>query len=301
LSDAAARTKGGFRRGLAAIKGMDAFELALRPTLVDLLLRPVGGWTVRPFTLALAALGLLAPGLLRAPVLWLGLTVLTGARVVLDWPLPDNHAYLLFYWCLAVTLSLTLTPGGPGKTLSLNARLLIGLVFAFSVLWKLALSPDFMNGTFFGVTMLADPRFEGFTRVAGGLSAEGYDALREFVLGAAVPYGAADVPEIPPRLAALSHFLTYWTITIEGGVAVFFLLPARLAASKLRDYLLVIFCVTTYAVANVDGFGWLLLAMGAAQAGEGRGEKEKNRVRLLYVAAFLLVIFYRYYTFSRLL
>lgn len=284
----------GLRRGLAAITGMSAFDLALRLTLVDLLLRPVGGWTLRPFTLALAALGLIAPGFLRAPVLWLGLTFLTGMRVVLDWPLPDNHAYLLFYWCLAVTISLAL--GDKEKILSVNARLLIGLVFAFSVLWKLVLSPDFMNGTFFGVTLLADPRFEGFARVVGGLSAEGYDALREFVIGVYVPYGQASVPEIPPRLAALSRFLTYWTIAIESAVAVFFLLPAQLAASRVRDYLLIIFCVTTYGVANVDGFGWLLLAMGVAQAGEGR-----TRVRLLYAAAFLLIIFYGYYTFSRLL
>ena len=294
MSDAAARVKHRFRRGLDALLGMSAFDLALRLTLVNLLLRPVGGWWVRPFTVALAVLGLLAPGLLRAPMLWLGLTALTGLRVVLDWPLPDNHAYLLFYWCLAVTLSLVLKDSA--KILSVNARLMIGLVFAFSVLWKLVLSPDFMNGTFFGVTLLTDPRFEGFARVAGGLSAEGYDALREFMRGGGTAYVGAEVPEIPPRLAALSQFLTYWTIAIEAAVAVFFFLPVRLAVSGLRDYFLIIFCVTTYGVANVDGFGWLLLAMGAAQMGEGR-----TRVRLLYVAAFLLIIFYGYYTFSRLL
>ena len=294
MTDFPARVKGGFRRGLDALLEISAFDLALRLTLVNLLLRPVGSWTVRPFTVALAALGLISPGLLRAPMLWLGLTALTGLRVVLDWPLPDNHAYLLFYWCLAVTIALSL--GDSGRLLSINARLLIGLVFAFSVLWKLVLSPDFMNGTFFGVTLLTDPRFEGFARVAGGLSAEGYDALREFMRGGQALYADTGVPEIPPRLAALSTFLTYWTIGIEAAVAVFFFLPSRLAASGLRDYLLILFCVTTYGVANVDGFGWLLLAMGAAQAGEGR-----NRVRLLYIAAFILIIFYGYYTFSRLL
>lgn len=299
MSDAGAQVKGRLRRGLASITGMGAFDLALRLTLVDLLLRPVGGWSVRPFTLALAALGLLAPGLLRAPVLWLGLTALTGLRVVLDWPLPDNHAYLLFYWCLAVTLALSL--GDPERLLSINARLMIGLVFAFSVLWKLVLSPDFMNGTFFGVTLLVDPRFEGFARVAGGLSAGGYDALRDFMLGGGAYYAGSGISEIPPRLAALSRFLTYWTVAIEAAVAVSFLAPARIRVSGLRDYLLILFCVTTYGVANVDGFGWLLLAMGAAQAEEGRGEKEKNRVRLLYAAAFLIIIFYGYYTFSRLL
>lgn len=291
MTDAVARVRAGLRRGVDAITGMSAFDLALRMTLVNLLLRPVGSWAVRPFNVALAALGLLVPGLFRTPLLWLVLTVLTGLRVVLDWPLPDNHAYLLFYWCLAVTISLVM--GDPARLLAINARLLIGLVFAFSVLWKLVLSPDFMNGTFFGVTLLTDPRFEGFARVAGGLSEEGYEALREFMRGTGGAYGA---PEIPPRLLVLSSFLTYWTIAIEAAVAVLFFLPLRLAISGLRDYMLILFCLTTYGVANVDGFGWLLLAMGVAQAGEGR-----KRVRLFYVAAFLLIIFYGYYTFSRLL
>lgn len=294
MTDAAARVSAGLRRGVDAITGMSAFDLALRLTLVNLLLRPVGSWAARPFTVALAALGLLVPGLFRAPLVWLGLTVLTGFRVVLDWPLPDNHAYLLFYWCLAVTISLVM--GDPGRLLAINARLLIGLVFAFSVLWKLVLSPDFMNGTFFTVTLLSDPRFEGFARVAGGLSEQGYEALREFIRGGGELYASGAVPEIPPRLLALSTFLTYWTIAIEAAVAVLFFLPLRLAISGLRDYLLILFCLTTYGVANVDGFGWLLLAMGVAQAGEGR-----NRVRLFYIAAFLLIIFYGYYTFSRLL
>src|SRR5690606_30702432 len=110
--------------------------------------------------------------------------------------------------------TLALSLGDPERLLSANARLMIGLVFAFSVLWKLVLSPDFMNGAFFTVTLLSDHRFEGFTRVAGGLSAEGYEALREFIRGGGAYYGGDGVPEIPPRLAALTHLLTYWTIAI---------------------------------------------------------------------------------------
>jgi hypothetical protein len=52
--------KRSFGRFISEITGMGAVDLSLRLTLLDLILRPVGGWTVRPFTLALAAAGLLA-------------------------------------------------------------------------------------------------------------------------------------------------------------------------------------------------------------------------------------------------
>ncbi len=68
---------------------MDPVDLALRLTLLDLLLRPIGDWTLRPFILSLASLGLLLPHQQRRLGLWLALTFLTGLRVVLDWPLAD--------------------------------------------------------------------------------------------------------------------------------------------------------------------------------------------------------------------
>ena len=37
---------------------------------------------------------------------WYTLTGLLVARIVADWPLPDNHVYLLMSWCLAVALAL---------------------------------------------------------------------------------------------------------------------------------------------------------------------------------------------------
>ena len=47
-------------------------------------------------------------------------------------------------------------------------------------------------------------------------------------------------------------------------------------------------CIVTCAVATVDGFGWLLLAMGAAQC-----RLEQRRTRLGYVAMFVLILLYR--------
>ena len=147
--------------------GFLVFDLALRLTLLDLLLRPVGDWTVRPFILALAAIALLRVNWLRHPVLWLALATLTAIRVIVDWPLADNHAYLLSYWCLAA--SMALMSKDTGRVLAINGRFLIGLVFLFACIWKLAISDNYEDGTFFQVTMITDDRFAGFAQLAGGL------------------------------------------------------------------------------------------------------------------------------------
>ena len=52
-----------------AVSGIGAIELALRLTLLDLLLRPVGNWALRPFILGLAVVGLLRSGWLAQELL----------------------------------------------------------------------------------------------------------------------------------------------------------------------------------------------------------------------------------------
>jgi hypothetical protein len=261
-------------------------DLALRLTLLDLLLRPIGDWTLRPFLLALAAAGLLLPGALRRPGLWWLLTVFTGLRVVLDYPLPDNHAYLLSYWCLAIALALMVED--TEAYLAHNGRWLIGLVMAFATLWKGVLSPDYMDGTFFRVTLLADPRFEDLTRLVGGLPPDLIDSHREALQRHADAGGLAAGPLEPARFVLLARVMTLWTVAIEGLLAAAFLWPPAKGLARVRDACLLLFCATTYAVATVEGFGWLLIAMGIAQCAP-----EHRTTRTLYLAAFALILFYR--------
>ena len=75
------------RRPFDWIGDLDATDVALRLTLLTLLLRPVGSPTVRAGILALAALGLAVPAWLRRPGLWAALTALTIVRVATDWSL----------------------------------------------------------------------------------------------------------------------------------------------------------------------------------------------------------------------
>lgn len=266
---------------------MSSFDFALRLTLLDLLLRPVGDWMVRPILLGLAAAGLLFPGTARTPSLWWLLTLFSGLRVLFDYPLPDNHAYLLCYWCL--TISLALRAGDSSAFLSKSARILVGLVFAFATLWKLVLSPDFADGTFFRVTFLTDPRFGDLSRLAGNLSGETLATHREYLKQHA-DLGLTLLPPLPypARLQTLAIAFTAWTLAIEAFLALTFLWPGKHGPARLRDAALLLFCASTYAIATVEGFGWLLLAMGIAQC-----PPERRRTLALYLSTFALILFYR--------
>jgi hypothetical protein len=65
------------------------------------------------------------------------------------------------------------------------------------------------------------------------------------------------------------------------------LAPAQIAGVGLRDALLLLFCLVTYAFAPVAGFAWLLLIMGAAQTAD-----EAVWLRRAYASVFLVVLFY---------
>jgi hypothetical protein len=260
-------------------------NLALRLTLLVLLLRPIGAGWLRPALLTLAVAGLVLPGVLRQPALWLALAGLAAWRVVSGWPLADNHAYLLVYWCLAIALALRAAE--PERVLAWNGRALIGLAFAFAVLAKL-LSPDYLDGRFFRVALVEDRRLERFATALGGVDREQVLARRAFVGQHVDGPGLAGVaPSEPARLRRLALAATWLTLALEGAVALAFLAPLGRSA-WLRHALLLLFCASTYAIAPVVSFGWLLLAMGAAQCAP-----EASRMRVAYLAVFALLLFYR--------
>ncbi len=64
---------------------------------------------------------------------------------------------------------------------------------------------------------------------------------------------------------ALAKLTAWWTAAIETALAAVFLLPSRLAVSRYRHALLLLFAWTTYLLATVATFGWLLLTIGVGQ------------------------------------
>lgn len=261
--------------------------ITLRLTAITLLLRPMGPWFVLPMVLAAAALVLISPRVLAMPAVWLGISVAIALRIGDDWPLADNHIYLLAYWTLAIGLSLRRSQ--VSSTLASTSRWLIGLAFVFAVCWKAFLSPDFLDGRFFRVTLLTDPRFGEAAMLIGGLSAQQLDADRQALTP--LPEGAelVDPPAViePPRLRMIAAISTWAILCLETSVAILMLFPPGRLISKLRHAALLTFCGVTYAFAPVAGFGWLLLVMGMAQTGAAQ-----IWLRRAYVAAFLVVLFY---------
>jgi hypothetical protein len=271
-----------------------SFELAQRLLLLALVLEPPLLWFERMPVLLLAGLGLAAPRALRAPVLWLALLAVLGALLVWNWPFPDNHDYLAALWCLAVACALA--SGDPAGALAHHGRRLLGLTFLFATLWKLVLSPDFVDGRFFRVTLLTDARFEHLAVLAGGMSALEWErndlAVDELLRSAPAP------PEVelvePPGIPRLAAALTLFTGAIEAALALAFLWPPGRGPSRWRHPLLLAFAASTFSFATVRGFGWLLMSLGVAQCAP-----EARRTRAAYLAVFALVALYHAVPWTR--
>jgi hypothetical protein len=262
-------------------------DVALRLTAVVVLLRPMGAWYVRPAILGLAALALVSAGALRLSVVWLSLAGLIAVRIVADWPLADNHIYLLAYWCLAAAIALR--AGEPVGSLGSSGRWLIGLSFACAVVWKALLSPDFLDSRFFRVTLLTDPRLTNAAQLVGGLSDKqieaDYEALEPLPQGAEL----AEPPIVvePARLRVFARMSTWGVLMLEATVAALMLMPSVRFVAAARHATLLAFCLTTYAFAPVAGFGWLLLVMGAAQV-----QPHQTWLRRVYVGVFMVILAY---------
>jgi len=262
-------------------------DAVLTLTAVILLLRPFDVWWVAPFVLTAACLSLVLRSVRRTPITWLLVALLVAVWVVFVWPLSDNHIYLLAYWCLA--LGLALSGPAPAATLAASSRWLLGAAFAMAVFWKAVLSPDYVDGRFFRVTLLTDERFADASLLFGGLSRDQMAGNREFL--APLPDGAEllDPPAFvePRRLRAFAAAATWGGMSLEALIAVLCLMPPRRWMETARHAAVLTFCATTYALAPVAGFGWLIATMGLAQC-----RPDQRRLRAAYLVAFVLILLF---------
>lgn len=262
-------------------------DAVLKLTAIILLLRPFDVWWVAPFALAAACLSLVVKAVRRAPITWIVLAGLTFARIAIVWPLSDNHIYLLGYWCLAIGLALS--GRRPAATLATSGRWLLAAAFAMAVLWKGVLSTDYVDGRFFRVALLTDVRFIDASMVFGGLTPDQMAQNRKFLEplpeGAELLHPPAFVE--PPRLRVFAAVATWGGLALEALIALLCLIPGEGRIHVVRHAALLVFCVTTYALAPVAGFGWLIATMGLAQS-----RPSQPALRGAYMAAFLLILLY---------
>ena len=258
-----------WRRLLVKLLAQPSYLLILQLTAVLIVLHEIDTfpWTRLPERLlALAMLG--APGLMRSKRAWIGLSSLLVMNNLWHWSLLVNHEYLTTYWVLACTLALY--AAAPEKVMAWNARLLIGLCFTLAAIWKF-LGGEYLDGSFLHLTFLLDARMAMGAFLLGGVGAEIlqhnhtlFDTMQ--ATGSVAPQAL----QSSSRMAVISLILSYWTILIEGIVALSFLLPRPKMLTRLRYWILLVFIFTTYTVIPVLAFGALLLIMGLAQCMQER-------------------------------
>lgn len=247
------------------------YILILQLTAVLVLLHEIDqfAWIRIPERLLALAM-LCSPSVNRSKSAWLALSALLLMNNLWHWFLLVNHEYLLTYWVLTCTVAIY--AAAPGKVLAWNAKLLVGLCFAFATVWKF-LGGEYLDGSFLHLTFLLDERLAAGAFLIGGLD-EPILQQNRTLFDTIQSTGNINPQALQssPRMALMSLILSYWTIFIEAITALAFLLPRPRQLAQLRYVLLLVFIFTTYLAIPVFAFGALLLIMGLASCMETRSQ-----------------------------
>lgn len=271
---------------LHAAAGVDELRLASKLALAMTLVLIVTGSPVRmpALTPLVAIIGLLVPGMARNRWYWLVVfSLFIVSPITRPWVELDNHNWLQVYWLAAIVLSRFASK--PDLTLRISARFLVGFAFLFATAWKL-IAPEFITGAFFDFTFATDRRL-GDVAVAFGLQETGQTGLNQQLITAWRSPGSTPVAEaisLNPMIAALTPWLAWGTVVLEGAVATTFLAPLRARWRWLRDGAVIAFVISTYPLAPVTGFGLLVLTMSAMVS-----ELRPKTRAIVYIAAFIFV------------
>jgi len=264
------------------------FDLALRGTLALFLFSEwVHGkeWYYSTPIFILSVLGILIPFLLRNKILWYLLSLLFVLKTIQNWWIQDNHLFVNTYWVLTIAFSLSMNE--PQKVLRENARMMIGLIFLFATVWKI-ISPDFISGAYFHYSFLTDLRFWEESKIFGGLTlAEMKSNIAKVDQASAGGMGTAKLIT-NPQIMMVTRIITWHTALIESLLAILFLLPDQWKLTSYRNYLLIIFALTTYLTMPIHSFSWLLIIVAISQTHEG-----EKLDRVLLIACLPIMFIYR--------
>jgi len=270
-----------WRRARQAITDWEPVDLVIRLTLVMLLLYSGKQWYEQLLMVGLSLCALVIPSLSREPKYWFLLFAVRAIVVnMYGWPYTDNHHYLMTYWCLA--LGLALQSGQARKVLAVNGRLMLGLAMLFAVIWK-GTSWEYLDGTMFHFLLYENSRFAELSRMFGDfdrvVGQPGQSATQYMLdLHPTIQLGDA------PQLVWMAQIVTWWTIFIESVVACLFLFTKTGSQSLWRHAALQLFIVTTYPIATVITFAWVLIIFALAEC-----PLNMKRTRATYVLLFLIL------------
>tara|TARA_R100001369_G_scaffold92823_1_gene140195 strand:- start:6805 stop:7746 length:942 start_codon:yes stop_codon:yes gene_type:complete len=235
--------------------------------------------------------GILFNGVASNKYYWAFLAILTIILyLILDFVgfyIP-NHKHIYAYVCLAITFVLFFSKNTKIlEGIKIQSKFIIGLCFLFATTGKF-LAPEFLNGSFFVFTNTIDPRFFGFTSLMGNIDFQDllhnqnnfHDLLNTTDPDKIFQLNGAQ------KLNGIALILSYWTIFIEGMIAISFISPNKFKISKYRNIFLITFILTTYPIATVPGFAYVLTTLGFIQS----VEKEKiTGYSWFYLFVFILL------------
>jgi hypothetical protein len=255
-------------------------------TLLLLLLHGPKDWYVRTPLILLSLTGLVVKAARSSPFLWITISMFVLAHDIVVWEAVDNHKWLMAWWCVALGMTALAPSESQLKVVKFNARLLLGLCFTFATIWKV-LSVDYLDSAFFKYELLTDSRFSDAAHYAGRVDKDDLRENRKIRdnfrrsyrkdIEAAESFTLTSGSLIDP----LAIGMTWWTIFIEGLIALVCLWPGDRLIAIVRSTVILVFAATTYLLAPVLGFGWMVIVMGFAQC----PEKHKK-----LQASFLIVL-----------
>jgi type III secretory pathway component EscS len=147
-----------------------------------------------------------------------------------------------------------------------------------------------MDSTFFKWELLTDKRFRDASHYVGGMEKSDLrenrkleSELKKSYRRDAEPLDSVTFNSVP-AVDLLAVGMTWWTIFIEGLIALFCLWPGDRIIAVLRALVVLVFAATTYLLAPVLGFGWMVILMGLTQCPE---QHRKLRASLLLVLGLM--------------
>jgi hypothetical protein len=282
--------KGRFQK----IGEVDQVETSLKITLVLFLFSEwIRGdsWQFFAPIVILAGLGLILPNLYKKKYLWYILAFTFTLKTVSEWWFQDNHLFVNTYWVIAIAFALSFKDFN--EVLAKNARMMLGLVFLFAIVWKF-ISPDFISGAYFHYSFLTDIRFSEEASLLGNISREdisnNISKLHEV--------GSVSIESTTltssDAIKTMTQVITWHTIIIELLLAVLFLLPHTFKLSRYRNYVLIAFVLTTYLAMPIDTFAWLIIAVGISQT-----QTNEKTDRAILIACLPITMIYKYVPFMQ--
>tara|TARA_Y100001935_G_scaffold252429_1_gene256317 strand:- start:4320 stop:5192 length:873 start_codon:yes stop_codon:yes gene_type:complete len=229
--------------------------------------------------LTLGSIGILFERSRHSKYYWISITTFYFLFVIQNWQIIDNHIYLWGYWLLAICTSFFTT--NQHESLKLSAKYLIAFCMAYAFVQKL--NPNFLSGDFFYYKLITDQRFNFIgPLIQYNLS----EVISENIyLINKVTYETKTVilNAGPYILHPISKFLTWYTLIIEGILALLFFLKRKKVYIWQHSFLLIF--GSLYFVLPIRGFAYALLTMGFVLI-----KKEDIKLKFIYIL-YLFYIF----------